>query len=348
MAARLHPGLLALMLLAVPACAPADEIDQLLTAHLAQQHVPGAVIAVVRDGRIIRAQGYGHANLEDQVPVTPETVFKIASISKQFLAVAVLTLVENGKLSLDDPATKFLDEAPDSWRGITVRHLLSHTAGLVREPPGWDPMRPRPDEFVVRSAYDRALIAPPGEKYQYSNLGYFVIAHIISRASGEPWPRYLRQKVLEPAGMRSTRLTNAIDIIPHRAQGYSWREGAFRHAAEYLSIRPSGCLISTVEDLARWDVALEPGKLLSASSIREMETPVQLNDGTDAPYGLGVEIETPMNRRIIRHAGSLPGFKVEFRRIPSERIAIMVLANGDHADSERLAARIDDHYRQGH
>ena len=169
----------------------ADRVDDIVQAQMASQHIPGLALAVMKDGRVIKSVGYGLANVELNVPVTPASVFKIGSVSKQFLASAVMILVQDGKVRLEDPVQKYLEDAPESWRGITLRHLLSHTSGLTREGPAFDPLKPQPDIDVIRSAYPLALVFPPGKGWQYCNLGYFTIAEIIHRVSGEPWPDFL-------------------------------------------------------------------------------------------------------------------------------------------------------------
>jgi CubicO group peptidase (beta-lactamase class C family) len=323
-----------------PSIAAADDIDDLVRVHLEKSHTPGLAFAVAKGGKLERSGGYGFANLEDQAPVTPQSAFKIASVSKQFLAAAVLALVEDGKLSLDDHVIDHLETAPEAWREITIRHLLAHTSGLVREPPRWDPVWQKPDDWIVRAAFREPLHYPTGTRTEYSNLGYFVIAHIVSRTAHKPWTRYLRERILDRAELTDTRLTSAVDVIPHRAQGYAWRDGKMIHAEEYIAIRPSGALVSTVLDLVKWDEALRTGKVLSLESVREMETPVKLNDGTESNYGLGVELSQIGGRRVVRHSGSLPGFRAELMRVPEIGASIVVLSNGDNADPREIAIAI--------
>src|SRR5215212_6552443 len=164
------------------ATAPAS-VDRLVAAEMARTHVPGVSIAVVRGGRVIKTQGYGMADLEQQIPVTPQTVFKIGSVSKQFLATGIMLLAQDGRLSVDDPIAKFYPNAPDAWRGITLRHLLTHTSGVLREGPAFDALRIQPDSVVVRSAFARPLEFATGSKYQYCNVCYFALADVIARVS---------------------------------------------------------------------------------------------------------------------------------------------------------------------
>lgn len=176
----------------------ADQVDDIVKSEMAQQHIPGLALAVMKDGHIIRSGGYGLANIELNVPVTPRTVFKIGSVSKQFLAAAMMILVQDGKVSLNDHVSKYLDDAPPAWNGITIRQLLSHTSGLVREGPAFEALKAQPDIQVIRSAYPLALVFSPGDKWQYSNIGYFTSAEIIARVAGEPWPAFLEQHTSDP------------------------------------------------------------------------------------------------------------------------------------------------------
>jgi D-alanyl-D-alanine carboxypeptidase len=158
-----------------------------------KRQIPGLSLAVIKDGKLIKAEGYGLANVETKTPATPQTVYKIASISKPFLAAGIVLLVQDGKIRLDDKLSQYLDNSPGSWKDITIRHLLTHTAGLVEDPPGFEPFKAQPDAEVIKKAHSRALLFAPGERWSYSNLGYFILGEILTR-SGKLWnePNYLR------------------------------------------------------------------------------------------------------------------------------------------------------------
>jgi D-alanyl-D-alanine carboxypeptidase len=189
---RKRTTLFALVLLFVATgAARADNVDDYVKAEMKRQHIPGVSVAVIKDGKVIKAEGYGLANVELNVPAKPETVYKIGSVSKQFIAAGVLLLVQDGKLSLDDKISKFLEGTPDTWREITVRHLLTHTSGIVREAPGFDPLKIQDDADVIKTAYHLPLRFAPGEKWEYCNVGYFSLAEIIRKVSGKPWSDYL-------------------------------------------------------------------------------------------------------------------------------------------------------------
>ena len=169
------------LFLLAPLAARQDKTDEFITAQPREQNIPGLALAIVKNGKVIKAEGYGYADLERKIPIAPVTVLKIASVSKQFIATGIMLLVQDGKLSVSDPVSKHITDAPAAWKGITIRHLLTHTAGLVREAPGVDISRFQPDIDVIRNAYDAPLHFAAGEKYQYSNVGYFILGEIIRR-----------------------------------------------------------------------------------------------------------------------------------------------------------------------
>ena len=261
----------------------ADKIDDYVKAEMQRQHIPGTSIAVLKDGKIIKAEGYGLANVELNVPARPETVYKIGSASKQLIAAGIMILIQDGKLSLDDKISKFLEGTPDTWKEITIRHLLTHTSGLVREAPGFDPLKIQDDADVIKTAYPLPLRFAPGEKWEYCNVGYFSLAEIIRKVSGKPWGDYLNERLFLPLEMNVTRTTTMTEIIQNRASGYVWRNNKLENASIYLALRPSGAFISSVLDLAKWDAALYADKILKSSVRDQMWSPVKLNTSPRAP-----------------------------------------------------------------
>jgi CubicO group peptidase (beta-lactamase class C family) len=330
----------AILFIAVYGLARADQVDDIVKSEMTEQHIPGLALAVMKDGHIVRSGGYGLANVEWNIPVTTNTVFKIGSISKQFLASAMMILVQEGKIRLEDGVHKYIPEAPAAWRGITVRHLLSHTNGIVREGPAFSPFKAQPDIDVIRSTFPLALQFAPGEQWRYSNTAYFTVAEIISRVSAEPWAKFLDERIFQPTGMTATRTTTWRELVPNRADGYEWEDGKLKRAMEYLAVRPSGAFISTVEDLAKWDAALYTDSPLTDASREKMWTPVTLNNGSSAAYGLGWEIQTRGGKRSVHHGGTLSGFKSHIARFPEERISFVVLTNGGHVNPDRVLWKI--------
>ncbi len=313
----------------------ADGIDDYVKAEMQRQRIPGIALAVMRDGKPVKMAGYGLADREQNVPVATNTAFKIGSVSKQFIAAGVMLLAQDGKLKVDDPVRTHLPDAPDAWNGITLRHLLSHTAGLIREGPAFEPFTPKPDIDVVRSGYARPLQSTPGEKYAYSNLGYFTLAAIITKVSGKPWSDFIGERVFAASGMTASRPTTT-DVFPNRAQGYTGND-RLAPAADWPAVRPSGAFFSTVEDLARWEAVLLTDAVLDEATRTQMWTDVRLNDGSPAGYGFGWSVGTLAGRSAVHHGGSLPGFRAFYLRFVDDRLAVIALGNGDDADMQALA-----------
>lgn len=314
-----------------------DTVDRFVAAEMARMRIPGVSLAVVRAGKVIRAQGYGVADLEHGIPVTPQTVFKIGSVSKQFIATGIMLLVQDGRLAIDDPIAKHFDGAPESWRGITLRHLLTHTSGVVREGPAFDPAKIQPDSVVVRSAFARPLEFPTGSKYQYCNVCYFTLADLIARVSGKPWDAFLTERVFRPVGMSATRTTTTAELVPHRARGYAWRDSGYVNALEFVALRPSGAFLSTVLDLAKWDAALYDTRVLTKPSREAMWTPVRLTTGSSYGYGFGWTLDSVDGHWRVHHGGSLPGFRAEMARFPNDSLTVIVLTNSDGALAHQIA-----------
>src|SRR5262249_1721205 len=259
-------------------------------------------------------------------------------------------LVEEGKLSLDDKISKYLDGATDAWKEITIKHLLTHTSGIVREAPGFDPLKAQNDADVIKTAYSLPLRFKPGEKWEYCNVGYFALAEIIHKVAGQPWPEFLSERVFKPLGMSSTRTTTVSDLVPNRAGGYVWNDGKFKNAGEWIALRPSGAFLSTALDLAKWDAALYTNRILAQASREQMWSPVvNTKPGDDrAPrYGFGWFVAQVQGHKDAYHGGSLPGFRAEIDRFPDDRLTIIVLTNGDNAKPELLARGISGFYISG-
>jgi D-alanyl-D-alanine carboxypeptidase len=321
----------------------ADQVDDLVAVHLTKRHIPGLSLAVVRDGQVIKSRAYGVANVETNTAATPDSVYKIGSISKPFIAAGILLLADAGKLSLDDKASAYLRGSPQAWRDISIRHLLAHTSGLIENPPGFAPFQVQADPDVVASLYDQPLLFPPGDKWSYSNAGYFVLGEIIARASGQSWSTFIAQRVFLPAGMKSTRTTTATDLVAGRAAGYyyRWADERWENAPNWIALRPSGAFLSTALDLARWDIALDSDTVLSRSMRELMWTPVNLNNGTAARCGLGWFVDSWCGHRRVHHAGQLPGFRGDYERFGDDRLSVIVLFNEDGITSgESLALQV--------
>ena len=333
--ARARIPIVVVLLLAASAAAQGDKTDDFIKTQMKRQNIPGLSLVVVKDGQIIKSAGYGVADRERRIPATPETVYKIASVSKQFIATGIMLLAQDGQVSVDDAVSKYLEGTPDSWKPITIRHLLTHTAGLVREAPGFDPRKVQNDADVIRTTYAMPLRFTPGEKYEYSNTGYFALAEIIRKVSGRPWSEYLTDKVFKPSGMNTTYTTNTTEKVPNRAVGYRDNDKLL-NAGDWAALRPSGAFLSTVLDLAKWDAVLNTDRILTESTRRQMWTPVTLNDGSSGPYGFGWQISSVKDHKHVHHYGGMLGFRTAFSRFPDNRLTVIVLTNLDEVDIESI------------
>ena len=340
---------LAAIALAMPAAVAAREApvgvafagaDAVVREEMRRQHIPGVALTILRDGKVVHQASFGTADLEQNLPVRSDTAFNIGSLSKQFVAEGTLLLVQEGKVALDAPVSRYLSDAPASWSAITVRHLLNHTSGLVREAPGFDGDKVQSDIDVIRSAYATPLNAPPGTRFEYCNLGYFILAEIITRTSGTPWPTFFAERVFGPAGMTATRPTSLTELIPHRARGYAWNAGRFENALSFRALRPSGAFTSTATDLAIWEGILARGGFAGSAVRAEMWQPARLANGEAAPYGFGWRIEPVEGHTEIGHGGSLPGFRAYYARYPHAKLAIIVLTNNGAAEPRDIARGI--------
>ena len=334
-----HIPFSALVLLLVATLAQADQTDDYIKAEMRRQNIPGLSLAVLKGGKVVKAEGYGWANIKLKIAARPETVYKIASASKQFIATGIMLLIQEGRLGLGDPISKYFDGTPATWNGITIRHLLTHTSGLVREAPGFDPFKVQNDADVIKTAYPLPLRFAPGEKWEYSNLGYFALAEIIRKLSGRPWTAYLGEKVFRPCGMNTTHPTNTKVSVPNLALGYTDNDKLLV-AGDWPALRPSGAFLSTVLDLAKWDAALYTDDILSASTRRQMWTPVTLNDGRIYPYGFGWMFADVGGHRLLHHPGGMRGFRADIARFPEDGLTIIVLMNLDDVDIDVIVRGI--------
>lgn len=320
------------------------DIDKIVADEMARQKIPGVAIAVVHNGKVVKEQGYGLANVELKIPVTSESVFKIGSISKPMIALAVMKLVEEGKIGLDDPVSKYIADAPATWADITIRHLLSHTSGIIREAPGFDPFKVQNDYDVIKTAFASPLVFQPSEKYQYCNVGYFSLAEIIARVSGKPWPVYINEVLFAPNKMTATRVTSNVDLVANRANGYALAQDKLVNAESYRALRPSGAFLSNIKDMIAFAHMLDNASTVKRETLTLMQTAVKLKDGTSAPYGLGFQVGKVRGKFRVGHGGSLSGFRTDMAMFPDDKLTVIVLANLDSANPSAITSLIADVY----
>lgn len=313
--------------------AEADAIDDYLRVEMQRRQIPGLALAVVRHGAVVKLGNYGFANLEHDVPVTRDTVFELASVTKQFTATAVMALVEEGKVRLDEPVGTYLAGTPDSWKGITVRHLLTHTAGLPGLEENFKALWPGGLRLSYSTAqlFDAAtkdtLSFPAGERFQYSDVGYFLLGVVIERASGKRYAEFLGERFFRPLGMTSTSVLDHARVLKHRAAGYTLGDdGQLVNIGRVINVElPSHFgVFSSVKDLVTWDAALAAGRAATPASLAEMWTPVKLNYGGHYPYGFGWFVGERRGHRWITHGG-ITG--TEFSRFPDDGLTVIVLTN---------------------
>jgi CubicO group peptidase (beta-lactamase class C family) len=308
----------------------ADRVSDFVNAYLKKKQIPGCALMVRHNGKVVLAAGYGFANLEHNVTVTPQTVFQSASVGKQFTAMAVMILIEEKKLDLDDTISKYLD-LPNAWSAITVRHLLTHTSGLGDYPEKFSLQQDYTEDDLLNMIKAQPLGFAAGEKSSYSNLGYVLLGILIHKVSGEFYGDLLQKRVFTPLGMNHTRVISEADIIPNRAAGYRLKDGTLKNqewVAPSLNTTADGSLYFNIEDIAKWDEALEKRKILSKAGVEQLWTPVRLNDGSAAPYGFGWHIaKTDSGHRLFEHGGAMQGFAAYIGRYPDDRLSVAALCN---------------------
>ena len=310
------------------------------------QHFMGSIL-VLRDGQVLADRSFGSANLEWHVTNTSATRFRIGSITKQFTAVSILLLAEQGKLRLEDPVSKYLNASPEAWKKVTLLDLLTHESGIVSItdlPPEQAAVTRggTPAEIMERFQH-QPLLFPPGTQARYSNSGYILLGMVIEKVSGEPYATFLKKNILDPLGMRDSGVDNGVDVVENLASGYRSDRSTLVHA-EFVDMRvpfAAGDMYSTTHDLARWEEGLYGGKLLRQDSLRKMTTP---NMGG---FGLGVMVKQEQGERVINHTGGIQGFVGDLRYYPDGRIAVVVLSNTESKETLTISQQLADQARSG-
>ena len=325
-------------------------VDGLLADY--RGRVPGASVLVLRDGRPLLRRGYGLAVLEDGIKATPQTNYRLASVSKQFTAAAVLLLAQDGKLGLDDPIRRWLPSLPKACDAITLRQILSHQSGLIDYedvmPASFDADAHQmhdSDVLAVLEGQDRTYFAP-GSGYRYSNSGYSLLALVVAKASGRGFAEFLRERIFLPLGMRDTvAYERGVSNVAHRAYGYSYENGRWQRTDQSPTSATlgDGGIYSSIDDLAKWDAALYDQRLLSDASRALAFAAHTPTDAPDVGYGYGWRI----TGETLWHSGESMGFRNVIVRWPQRRLTVVVLSNRNDPEPYRMALKIRDLYLPG-
>lgn len=314
-------------------------MSAVVKALAANDRFMGSVL-VANDDTVIFEQSVGWANLEWKTAHTAATKFRIGSVTKQFTAAAILLLAERGKLTLDDPLSKFIPSAPETWKPVTVRQLLSHTGGVpsFTDIPEYGTNKLRPDTPAQSIAHvaDKPLEFTPGEKFKYTNSGFVLLGWIVEVASGQSYETFVRENIFKPLGMNDSGLDSNTAVIPQRASGYVPGPGGLLNAP-YIDMHVphgAGAIYSTTADLHRWTRGLFGGKLLSAASLEAMTTPVKSN------YAFGLMVNTTSGRKVISHGGGIEGFNAMLTFYPESKITVVVLANNNGQAFAQIAEQL--------
>jgi CubicO group peptidase (beta-lactamase class C family) len=318
------------------------KIDEYMKSAVEVERFSGSIL-VARDGKVIVSKGYGMANVELDAPNTPNTVFRLASITKQFTATAIMMLQERGKLNVNDPFCKYLTDCPPAWQPVTIRHLLTMTSGIQGVTAmELGPLRglPVPWEQWLEATKKKPLEFTPGENFKYANTGYTLLGFIIERVSGKSYGEFLQENIFTPLGMKQTGYEDPLRIIKNRATGYRQLPGdpvTNVPYAEMIRLYAAGGIYSTTEDLLLWDKALYTDKLLSRKSIDEMFTPYkEMLPGKGYAYGWWTSKKFDRHQEIA-HGGNLAGFITYIARFPSERVTVIVLSNNGRGSSGKIS-----------
>lgn len=321
-----------------------EEIDRTVLAHQQVTKAPAYSVAIVKNGEVVFAKGYGLANVEGDAPATPETIYRIGSLTKTFTATLVMGLVEQGKVKLDEPISTYLPDFPTAYKKVTVRQLLSHTSGFPNYTNlaafGKEMREPGSVKRMIDMAGEANPDFLPGMGWRYSNTGYIALGELVSEVAKKPWSAVLQEKILTPFGLKDTRLSQWSTVVKGRAAGYAAEKGDIVNAP-YLDLGwpdSAGILESTVVDLAKWDAALYD-KVLKPETLAQMWTPV-IAGGKPTNYGLGFVIGEKAKLKIVGHGGAIPGFESSMVRIPEKKVTVIVLTNLTGGQADALANRL--------
>jgi CubicO group peptidase (beta-lactamase class C family) len=325
---------------AIYAQTPEARIEQIIQSYVSDHTFMGTVL-IAKGDRVLLDKGYGYANLEWQIPNSPEAKFRLGSVTKQFTAASILLLEERGKLKTDDLIKKYIPDAPAAWDKVTIFHLLTHTSGIMSftELPEYRSIEKNPatPQEIIGHFKDKPLEFEPGSKFKYSNSGYLLLGYLVDKISGETYPQFLKEHIFGPLGMNDSGYDSNSAIILQRASGYTKSPGSGEiQNAGYIDMTipySAGALYSTTGDLLKWEQGLYGGKVLKAESLKKMTTPFKNN------YGFGLFISEVQGHKKYDHGGGIEGFNTELAYYPDDRLAVIALANLNGAAPGEIASK---------
>ncbi len=347
----IRPYIALFALLLFTAAVRADQVDDYVRAVMAERHAPGVAVAVIRNGKVVKLQGYGVASVEFNVHVTADTVFEIGSVSKQMTAAAIMLLVEDGKIKLDAPISTYLPNTPDTWKEVTVRHLLTHSSGVksYSSLDGFELYRHLKTDEFIKALSPHPLEFNPGERNIYSNSGFTLLGHIIQTVSGKPYMQFMRERIFTPLGMTKTADRDPQFVVPNRAVGYEWSiDRLTGRDGNLTDLMGAGSIVSTISDMVKWDTALNGGNFLKPTSRAEWWKQYLFTNGKPSPYGFCWRISDIRGHKLIGHTGQTAGFGAANFRYIDDGVTVIVLTNlGEIGLGGHIAARIVKFYATG-
>lgn len=321
-----------------------SDVDAVVQKLAESKQIPGAAVAVVRDGKIILAKGYGAENIETKTPADENTVYEIASVTKQFTAAAIMLLVEDDKIKLDDALGKYLTDVPESWQAVTIRQLLNQVSGIpnytaagkIRIEKKYAP------EEILQMVADMPLEFAPGTRWQYSNTNYFLLGLVIEKVSKKSYAEFMKERIFKPLKMNSTQINTSGLKIEKKAVSYSINKDGWKKEINADPSQPfaAGAVVSTASDMAKWALALESEKLLKKNSLNEIWTAAKLSDGKTTDYGFGWQISKIGETDFVEHNGGIAGFTSHILRFPNENLSVAVMVNTGTPATRKLAYEI--------
>ncbi len=346
-------GKLLLAALAAAACVSANAeagktkpIDTFLRQQMQRQKIPGLAVGIFQDGKTLYEGTHGLANIEHNAPVSPETVFQSGSLGKMFTAVAVMLLVDEGKVKLDETVRTYLPGLPQSWRQVTVRRLLNHTAGVPNV--SFDLQKDYSDAEMLAAYAAEDPKYPAGSRWEYSNGGYVLLGLLVNKVTGKHFGELLQARVFQPLGMNSARVISERDIVTNRASGYDLTETGLKNqtwVSPSLNATGDGALYLSLEDYRKWFNAVGQRAILSPASWQAMLSPARLNNGDIYPYGFGMDMgRQAAGQTVVGHSGGWQGFGTEFSYYPRDRVGIVVLANSSSARPDKILQGVAERY----